>query len=589
LSLLVELKRRRVFRAMVGYGIVAFALLQVAEPIMHGAHLPEVTLSFMVVGLALGFPIVVVLAWAFDVSGKGIDWHPPVVPGAHKLRGPVLALVLVAIGLLAAAPGLSWYFLRGSRQPASVAQTGIVSAGSGSAPMLPSVAVLPFADLSPQKDQEYFSDGLAEEILDALAHVEGLHVSARTSSFNFKGKNEDLAVIAAKLHVGSVLEGSVRKEGNRVRITAQLINAADGYHLWSQKFERDLTGVFAVQDEIARSVADALKVKLLPRQGIVRKEHGTTNPEVYTHFLLGQQFARGSKWNRAMEAFETALASDPNYAPAWAGLALTRFRKGAPANSSLATRLEIYSRALAEAEKGIALDPSLPEAYHARAEIRRLYKWDWAGAQADYERGLTLNPGHAGLLYNYAHLLASLGRHDEAIAAKRKASELDPLNATIWRGLAWMYWNGGKLDVADELMNRAHEIAPDSEFPWLRAGIRLLGGKASAALEWYSRESHEDLRLMGTAMAQHDMGRVAESQQALDDLVAKFRHSEPYEIADVYAWRGEADRAFDWLDRAYAERDTSLAWYVKDDPYLNKIRGDPRHGALLKKMNLPVD
>src|SRR2546423_4359928 len=149
MSLLVELKRRRVFRAMVGYGIVAFALLQVAEPVIHGVHLPEVTLSFMVVALGLGFPVVVVLAWAFDVSTSGIDWHPPVIPGEHKLRGPLLALVLVGIGFVAAAPGLSWYFLRGNREPTSVAQTGIVSAGSGSAPMLPSVAVLPFADLSP--------------------------------------------------------------------------------------------------------------------------------------------------------------------------------------------------------------------------------------------------------------------------------------------------------------------------------------------------------------------------------------------------------------------------------------------------------
>jgi TolB-like protein/Tfp pilus assembly protein PilF len=587
MSLLAELKRRRVFRAMVGYGLVAFALLQVAEPIIHAVHLPEVTLSYMVVALGLGFPVVVVLAWAFDVSASGIEWHPHVVPDPRKLRSPLLALLLVGIGLLAAAPGLGWYFLRGSGRPAVVAQTGISGAGSASTALPPSVAVLPFADLSPEKDQEYFSDGLAEEILDSLAHVEGLHVSARTSSFNFKGKNEELSVIAAKLHVGSILEGSVRKEGNRVRITAQLINAADGYHLWSQKFERDLTGVFAVQDEVARAVVDALQVKLLPNRGRVSREHGTSNPEVYTQYLLGQQLSRRRSPKLAREAYEKAIALDEAYAPAWAGLAHVRFWD-IPASTAPETTSEIQQRALVEAEKAVALDPELPEAYHARGEIRMLYQWDWAGAQADYERALALNPGHADIVLDYAHLLASLGRFQEAIAAKQRATELDPLNAGTWRGLAQMHWSMGHTELAQAAMNRAHEIEPDLENFWLRGGIALIDGKPSEALDWYGRAKNEVNLLMGTALAQHDLGRRQESQVAVDALVAKFARRFACKIADVYAWRGEGDRAFEWLDRAYAQRDPSMA-LIKYDPFLRNVRRDPRYGAVLRKMKLPVD
>jgi len=286
LPLLIELKRRRVIRALIGYAVAAFAVLQIIEPIMHGLHWPDAVLSWVVVALAAGFPIVVGLAWIFDVTADGIER----TPSWGALRGPRLGLVLVSIGALSAAPGLLYYFVVRSRPAETKAAPDA------------SIAVLPFVNLSSDKEQEYFSDGIAEEILNALAQVDGLRVIGRTSSFSMKGKNEDLRAIGLQLNARNLLEGSVRKAGTRVRITAQLIEAAGGSHLWSQQFDRELTDVFAVQEEIAQAVVAALKLKLLPPQ---REEQRTVNVEAHDQFLLGRAFtARGSgdAYGRAVQA-----------------------------------------------------------------------------------------------------------------------------------------------------------------------------------------------------------------------------------------------------------------------------------------------
>ena len=326
MSLVAELQRRRVFRALVGYGIAAFAILQIIEPIMHGLHWPEAVLSYVVVALALGFPLVVTLAWVFDVNAGRIERTGPAAP-ATGLRGARLAILLVGIGVLAATPGVVWYFfVRDRSAPSQVSTATAVSPVDQPTAQTPSIAVLPFLDMSPGKDQEYFSDGISEEILNALAQVEGLQVTGRTSSFSFRGKNEDLRSIGQKLGVGAVLEGSVRKVGNRVRVTTQVIKVADGFHLWSQTYDRDLSDIFAVQDEIARAVVAAMKVKLFPGQAGIAEQRRTTSHEAYAEYLRGRHFA---KWdslegNRlAAEAFQRSIALDPEYAPSHAGLAVS--------------------------------------------------------------------------------------------------------------------------------------------------------------------------------------------------------------------------------------------------------------------------
>ena len=339
-TLVAELKRRRVFRALIGYGIAAFAVLQIVEPLIHGFHWPDEVLSYVVVALAAGFPIVVALAWIFDVKAGRLERTAAAAPQ----RG-WLAPVLFGIGALAATPGLIYYFVVRAPRPAT----------AQGAPG-PSIAVLPLVNLSRDADQEYFADGLAEELLDLLAKVPGLRVAARTSAFSFKGKNEDVRAIAAKLQVATVLAGSVRKAGDQVRINTQLISASDGYNLWSETYDRKLTDVFAVQDDIARSVVAALRLKLVPAEMPTSKGHRTADPEVYLQYLLGRQLisrSRRDTYLQAAVAFRKALSLDPSFAPAWAGLATAEFWIADSADSAHDVA-EGQKRARAAAEKAVA-------------------------------------------------------------------------------------------------------------------------------------------------------------------------------------------------------------------------------------------
>ena len=571
--LIAELQRRRVFRALVGYGIAAFAVLQIIEPLMHGLHWPDAVLSYVVVALAAGFPIVVSLAWIFDVNAGRIERTPP----AEGFRRRWVAPLLIGIGLLTAAPGLYYYLVvRAPRTPAASPQA--------------SIAVLPLVNLSRDPEQEYFADGLAEELLDLLAKVPGLHVAARTSAFSFKGKNDDARTIAEKLNVTTLLEGSVQKSGDQVRITTQLINAQDGYHLWSETYNRKLTDVFALQDEIARSVVAALRMQLLPEQAPTSKRHRTSNPDAYNQYLLGRQFFNRSTidgYRRAAQAYEKALAIDPGFAPAWAGLAHATYWI-ADSGNSLEEMRDGQRRAREAADKAIALGPELPEGYIARASMRAATQWDWEGARSDFQRALTLAPENADALTTYAlYALRSLGRLDEGIAVSRKAAQLDPLNGRIFSGLASLLVGAGRLDEARAAAERSLEINPEQAFApaWL-GFVLLLQGRPAEALAWYARSTSEVFRLLGAAIVQHSLGHARESDAALDELVRKHSHDAAYQIATVHAWRGDKDRAFEWLERARVQHDGGIA-LIKVDAAMRSLRDDPRYLELLAKLNLP--
>ena len=572
LPLLAELKRRRVIRAVLGYGVVAFAVLQIIEPVMHGLHWPDAVLSYVVVALAIGFPLVVTLAWIFDVNAGRIERTD-----GSRMR-PGIALLLVGIGLLAAAPGVYYYLVvrGGKHAPQSAAA--------------PSIAVLPLVNLSSDKEQEYFSDGLADELLNLLAQVPGLHVAARTSAFAFKGKNEDVVEIGQKLHVATILEGSVRRSGDQIRITTQLINASDGYHLWSETYDRKLTDVFAVQDEIATAVVSALKVKLL--QAPSSKDRRTANPEAHNQYLLGRQFFFRSNvedYRRAAQAYRKAVELDPDYAPAWAGLANATYWLADIGESAAATA-EGFERARAAAEKAVALRPDLADGYLARGFIRAALQWDWAGANDDLQRALALGPGNADALFTYANVvLRPTGRLEEAAATLRRAIEIDPLNARFWNLLGSVLVSLGKLGPAREALNRSLEISPQQSYTAGYIALSyLLEGRPAEALAISQRSATEIFRLTGAALAQHDLGRAKESQQALDELIAKHAHIAAYQIAGVYARRGENDRAFEWLARARAQRDGGLT-ILKVDPVMRGLRKDPRWEPLLRSVNLPLD
>jgi TolB-like protein/Tfp pilus assembly protein PilF len=594
-----ELRRyhvRRVFRALVTYGIVAAALIEVTEPVVHALHLPEWTLTFVVLFLGLCFPVVAVIAWASNApppapaeapAGPIAALAPADRPAVTKRRiTPRVAAALVGAGLLVAAPGLTYYFVLSARS----------GERGGPAVTAASIAVLPFADLSAAKDQGYFADGIAEEILHALVHVDGLRVAGRTSAFSFKNKAATIPEIASELKVASVLEGSVRKDGNRVRVTAKL-DTARGDHIWSEDYDRELTGIFAVQDEIAHAVAEALRVKILPGRGLDARQHAT-NPETYSDYLLARHFfdlATPEGMSRSVEVLEKALARDPQYAPAWAWLSVSVLNSSiylakpgdAPAKVEDAAR-----RAVAAADRAVALAPDLAECWSARAWMRTSLLWDWAGARADFQRALAISPRDTNILLRQSHLLAVLGRLPEAIATVRKVVEIDPLYPWGWDFLADYELGSGRPDLARDAASRALEVAPDHIYSTMVLGqAHLLLGQPREALAVFQRDRSEAIRLAGTAIAQHDLGDEAAEKQAFEALRARFSETEPYEIAVVYAWRGDRDSAITWLERAVEEhggRGVSrlIIRRINRDPTLAKVRGDPRFGALLQRMGL---
>ena len=564
-----ELRRRRVIRALLGWGLLSFAVLQVIEPLQHALGLGEWFLKAVVGVLAVGFPVTAGLAWAFDLRSTGVERTSPAERQPGAPRRPRLRVALLLLGLSAAAGGAVfglWTWLRPAPPP-------------------PSVAVLPFADMSPQHDQEYFADGMAEEILNALAQVEGLHVCGRTSSFSFKGRSEDLRAIGQKLGVATVLEGSVRRAGGRVRITAQLVQTASGFHLWSRTFDRVLSNVISVQEEIAREVVESLKVKLLPGRVPTAKWSKTSNPEAYDQYLRGKELDRLGTldgYRQALLAYEKALALDPGFAPAWAWAAIVVEVIEALSDEPHAGQ---DRRAAAAAERAIALAPDLAEGYAARALVR----WnDTANALADVERALALSPNYAKAEGWRGRLLSRQGRRPEAIAAARRGTVLEPLDPWVWVHLAVVHGDGNALDQEREALTRALEISPGHESArYLLARNLLSAGRPGDALGAIAPLRISARRLTVESLAQHALGNDEASRAALGALIGKGASAYAYEIAEVHAWRGERDQAFEWLDRAHVQDDSGLA-SMRTDPFLRRLHDDPRWKPFLRKINLPV-
>lgn len=454
-----------------------------------------------------------------------------------------------------------------------------------SAQVTPSIAVLPFVDMSPGMDQEYFSDGLAEELLNALVKIPELRVTGRTSSFQFKGKNEDLRTIGEKLNVTTVLKGSVRKQGNRVRVTAQLIKVSDGFHVWSETYDRDLTDIFAVQEEIARSVAGSLKVTLL---GAKMPSSQATNSEAYTAYLQGRYFHRPftkERLEKAVSYYREAIRLDPKYAPAWAGLAQAH---SAQAGFAYIPSRQGFRKARDAAERALALDPNLAEAHAALGSIKRTYDWDWAGADASYQRALALEPGNSGIAQDAVGMAGTLGRWDEALRLAHRAVRLDPLRPGTHQILGNLDWYMGRLDEAAAALQKALELNPEQPFLHTSLGrVYLAKSRPQDALAEAERDQHPLFRLQGLALAYHALAQKQQSDQTMAELIANYRTDGAFQIAEVYAFRGEADRAFQWLERAYVQRDTGLP-DMKGDPLLKSLEHDPRYAAFLKKMRLPL-
>jgi TolB-like protein/tetratricopeptide (TPR) repeat protein len=500
----------------------------------------------------------------------------PVGSASVAKRAFVAAGVVVALGLGGVLAIRFWQSKHGESR-ASVPATATISDKS--------IAVLPFADMSEKKDQEYFADGIAEEVLDRLTQVPGLKVVGRASSFQFRSRNSNPAGIGTELGVAYLLEGSVRREGGRVRVTAQLVETRSGAQRWSDRFDSDLVGMLQVQDtiavEIARALQIAVEVDTAPRSSI-------KSPESLDAYLRGlQSVDRQSRESSeaAVASFQQALALDPTFAPAAIGLAKAYTFIG---NEGWLSTKVAFERARKAALLAKQLDPQSPSPHVRLAEIYVTYDWDWAGADRELNQALALGPRNSDWARIASERAAAIGQWDDARQLGIAAVALDPLNPAVHMILGWsIYLHTGDFAEAEQAFRRGLQIAPQwGSGRYFLGEALMLQGHHELALAEFRRESPDDGQLEGSAMVHFAAGRKSESDAALAEAIRHNGTSWPSEIARVYAFRGEKDRAFEWLERAFDLRDEDL-YVIKGDPLLKNIEGDPRYVAFLKKMNLP--
>ncbi len=451
-----------------------------------------------------------------------------------------------------------------------------------------SIAVLPFVDMSAAKDQEYFSDGLSEELLNLLAKIPELKVIGRTSSFSFKGKNEDLRSIAEKLGVAHILEGSVRKEGNKIRVTTQLIRAADGSHLWSETYDRDLEDIFKLQDDIAGAVVQELKLKLFEVPSV--KISGTGNIDAYNLILQGNYFFdKLDKENvaKAVDFYTQALIIDSTDALAWGKLANAISRQSW---QNYIDRREGREKARKAALKSIALNKNLAIGYIELGDLNLYQDFEWKWAEDNYQQALSLEPGNADVLYSLGGgLYFAIGRWDNAIRLMKECIEIDPLKPLYFLNLGNILTHAGRLDESIAYFKKTLELNPQFQRAHLYLGRSyLLMGKPEMALKEMQKENLEVFRIFGMAMAYYAANRHKEADEVLRDFSDRFQNEWSYLLAELYAFRGEKDKAFIWLKNAYEKNDGWLV-FLKGDPLLKNLKNDPRYTAFLKKMNLPAD
>ena len=448
-----------------------------------------------------------------------------------------------------------------------------------------SIAVLPFVDMSAAKDQEYFSDGLSEELLNLLAKIPELKVIGRTSSFSFKGKNEDLRSIAQKLGVAHLLEGSVRKDGNKIRVTAQLIKADDGSHLWSETYNRDLEGLFKLQDEIAGAVVKQLKLKLLAIPATI----ASSNIEVHNLILQGNYFYdKLDKENvaKAIDFYNQALIIDSNDARAWGKLANAISRQSW---QNYIDQNPGYEKARHAALKAISLDTMLAVGYLELADIKLYHDFDWEGAEETYQKALSLEPQNAEIIIGNGSLNEAIGSWNEAARFYKQAIDLDPLKPIYYLGMGNNQTAVGQFNEAILSFKKALEIDPRFQRAHLYQGINyLLLGKTDLALKEMQQENNELFRTFGLALVYHALKRKQEANETLKEFTDKYHNNWSYLLAQLHAFRGEKDLAFACLETAYNKKDSWLFW-VKGDPLLKNLKTDPRYNAFLKKMDLSLD
>ena len=574
--------RRNVTRVALVYIIVAWIAMQVVDVMFPALHVPDWAISVTAALIIIGFPFALIFAWAFEITPEGIKREKEVdrsqsiaTTTGRKLDFMIIGALVIAVAFLL----FDKLALTGSEdevaQVSAPDQAGVTPAGVPEK----SIAVLPFVNMSGNIENEYFSDGLSEELLNVLARMPGLKVTGRTSSFQFKGENKDLRLIGKQLGVAYVLEGSVRQSGVKVRITAQLIDAETGFHLWSETFDRELSDIFAIQDEISASVAAALKVTLFGNTGEkVVGSRGTDSIEAYDLYLRGRylrEHISSDNIQQSIAVLREAVAIDPNYAAAWAQLSLSQARWTGTYTESLQFA-QGYAIARRYAERALALDDQLAEAHIALALSQWVYDFDLVASKATFLRALELEPNNIDALGWYGAQMSMDGQRDFALETLEKAVELDPLSIFSIAGLASALTIAGRFDESMELQRHALKIDPGvARIHGNIAYNHLLQGNLADAVAEYEKEPVNWVRDFGRILV---LGRTGEQDAwaaALDEFIREYGKKDAYQIAEIYADAGDPEAAFEWLERALEVRDPGLVW-LKTDALLSSLHDDPR-------------
>ena len=571
-----ELKRRNVYKVAVAYAVISWLLVQAASILLPTFEAPAWVMKAFVVFLGLGFALAIFIAWAFEMTPQGMKRTENVSPDEFVPQWSKRKFAALIVGVAIIAGGLLVFQLL--RAPRST----IASKSDNK-----SIAVLPLLNESGDPKDEYFSDGLSEELIAALAEIRELKVIGRSSSFRFKERKEENKTIGEKLGVATLLEGTVRKQGGRVRIVAELINAADGIELWTRTFDRELKDIFAVQQEIAAAVASSLKVTLLGSDERSSTKPATGNTEAHNAYLLGhyhRQRGNLEDYRKAVGYFDEAIRLDPDYALAYAERSEAFTLIG---DFSGHGKTE-WPKARNDAEKAVAIAPALAEAHAALGWVRFFVEWKFAEGLSELRRAKELSPANPTANDLLARVTVYLGELDKAEKQARQAVELDPLAFAAQHNLARALWFEGKLDEADAIARKAAELQPAAaaSHRW-QVLVAVQRGDGEMALREAQLEPDPGYRRFELALAQHVRGDRAAADAALSDLIANGRDQLAYQIGEVYAVRGEKEKAFEWLQISFDTHDTGTLGLL-GDPLLRGLRDDPRYKALVAKMNFPA-
>ena len=596
-SFFAELKRRNVYKVAVAYAVIAWLLVQIATQVFPFFEIPNWAVRLVVLVLIAGFPVALVFSWAFEITSEGIVRESDVESGKSIPHHTGKKIVAITIVLAIVAAGLLAFRLFGPdrRQvveggaPATPQSEGL----AGARPSIPekSIAVLPFDSLSEDKSNAYFAEGVQDEILTRLAKVADLKVISRTSTQHLKSVPDNLPQIARQLGVAHVLEGSVQKANDQIRVNVQLINALTDTHLWAETFDRKLTDIFAVESEIAKTIADTLQAKLSGSEQHAIAARPTENAEAHQLYLKGRFFwnkRTGNDLKKSIEYFEQAIAADPNYALAYAGIADAYV--WLPGYTACTPR-DCYPKAKAAATKALQLDDTLAEAHTTLALAIWLYDFDSSQAIREFQRAIELNPNYAIAHQQYGNnTLSALGRFDDAIVEGKRAVELDPLSLVINTDMGSDYYYARRYDEAIAQLHKTLEMDPGFYIAHLVLGqvLDAKGDRDAAIVECQkARALNDDPSVLGVLARSYGLsGNKMEAEKILDHLkkLSKERYVSAYSFALVYLGLGDKEEALRWLEQSYQDRAGSDIGFIRVDPLLDPLRGDPRFEALAEKI-----